>query len=199
MKLSHLALATGAAICMALPAAAAKLPDGSFEDPQIDAGTVQTVNVGGAIGPWTVIGQGDVVLIGANYSIGDLSLQAKNGAQFVNLAGDQHLQAGIEQTFKTVPGKQYILWFRIGTVFSRELGFGPNSTVTPTVDGVPQGIFTVMGHPNGKDQTEIVWGRAGFVFTATNAQTTIAFMNGDVPGDGFCGLDGLHLRSFGEP
>jgi hypothetical protein len=200
MKLSHLGFAASALIAMTMPVAAAvNLPDGSFEDPQIDSGTAQAVDAGGSIGPWKVIGQGDVVLIGAGYSIGDLSLQAKNGVQFVNLAGDQHLQAGVEQTFKTVPGKQYILWFRIGTAFSRELGFGPDSSVNVTVDGAEKGIFTVLGHPNGQDQTQVIWGRAGIVFTAANKETTIDFMNNDAPGDGFCGLDGLHLRVFRGP
>ncbi len=199
MKSSYFGLAASVLISMTAPAVASKLPDGSFEDPQIDAGTQQMVNAGDSIGPWKVVGQGDVALIGAGYSIGDLSLQAKNGAQFVNLAGDQQLQAGVEQTFKTTPGKQYLLWFRIGTAFSREQGFGPNSTVIVTVDGAPNGIFTIMGHPSGHDQTQVIWGRAGIVFTAANKETTIDFMNGDAPGDGFCGLDGLSLRRFHQP
>jgi hypothetical protein len=199
MKLSHLGLATSVLISMTAPAAALTFPDGSFEDPQIGAGTQQMVNVGDSIGPWKVVGQGDVALIGADFSVGDLSLQAKNGVQFVNLAGDQHVQAGVEQTFQTVPGKQYLLWFRIGTAFSRAQGFGPNSTVVVTLDGASKGIFTVMGHPSGHDQTHVTWARAGIVFTAANTQTTIDFMNGDSPGDGFCGLDGLSLRRFHGP
>ncbi len=196
MKSSYFGLAASVLISVTAPAVASKLPDGSFEDPQIGAGTQQMIDAGGSIGPWKVVGQGDVALIGAGYSIGGVSLQAKNGVQLVNLAGDQHVQAGVEQTFKTVPGKQYLLWFRIGTVFSHELGFGPNSTVIVTVDGASKGIFTVMGHPNGHDQTQVIWGRAGIVFTAANAQTTIDFMNGDAASDGFCGLDGLSLRRF---
>lgn len=197
MKYSHIGF-LACLLASAAPAAlASSLRDDSFEKPLVASGTEQFVNAGDKIGPWKVIGQGNIGLIGADYTVGGLSLQAKNGVQFVNLAGNQHLQAGIEQTFKTQPGTSYFLWFRIGTIQNAENGFHPHSTVDVTIDGVPQGIFKVFNHDAG--QTKVTWGRVGFLFTATNAETTIDLINGDAANDGFCGLDGLSLKARAEP
>lgn len=195
MKFSHFFLTAGV-LAFAAPAFAADLKDGSFEKPQIAAGTQQLFNVGDRIGPWKVVGEGDVALIGADNTLDGLSLQAKNGLQFVNLAGDQRLQSGLEQTFKTVPGTQYLLWFRIGAIVDRDQGFLRESTVVMTIDGEPKGIFTVTADTDG---TKVTWGRVGVVFTAANDTTTIDFFNGDGPIGGFCALDGLSLKVDNTP
>jgi len=198
MNFSRLGLAATALICASAPAAA-QLKNGSFEKPKLASGTEQIVNAGDKIGPWTVVGTGNVALIGPDFSIGDLSLQAKKGLQFVNLGGSQNTKSGIEQTFKTVPGTQYLLWFRIGTALSHDAGFGPDSTVDVKVDGESRGSITVFGHAMGQDQTRVTWRKVGIGFTAVNATTTVDFLDGDGPFDGFCGVDGFSLTIQNGP
>jgi len=193
MKTSCLGIAAIVLVCATAPAAA-QLKDGSFEKPQLASGTEQIVNAGDKIGAWTVVGTGNVALIGPDFSIGDLKLQAKKGLQFVNLAGSQNTQSGIEQTFKTVPGTQYLVWFRLGTALSHDAGFGPDSTVNVMVDGEARGSITVFGHAMGQDQTHVTWRKVGIGFTAANTTTTVDFLDGDGPFDGFCGIDGFSLQ-----
>ncbi|MBV9992223.1 MAG: DUF642 domain-containing protein [Alphaproteobacteria bacterium] len=176
---------------------ASKIQDASFEAPVVPPGSEQTFNPGDGIGPWTVVGTGSVALVGADFSLDDLSLQAKTGDQFIDLAGGRNTHSGIEQTFKTQAGKSYFLWFRVGTLYDPARGFGHNSTVTVTLDGVPQGFFKVMS--TDKTPTEITWGRAGIFFTATGKQTTVDFKDADHPNDAFCGLDGVSLRAVRAP
>lgn len=196
MKFSHF-IAAACVLASATPAAAGGIKDNSFETPALASGAQQIFNVGDKIGPWKVVGEGDVQLIGPDSTVDGLSLQAKNGLQFVNLAGDQRLQSGIEQTFKTVPGTQYILWFRIGAIVDRDQGFLKSSTVDLDIDGQPRGNFTVF--TSGSDSSKITWGRVGAVFTAENDTTTIDFFNGDGPIGGFCALDGLSLKVNNAP
>src|SRR5215475_11163294 len=95
MKFSHF-IAAACVLASAAPAAAGGIKDNSFETPSLASGAQQTFNVGDKIGPWKVVGEGDVTLVGPDSTIDGLSLQAKNGLQFVNLAGTQRLQSGIE-------------------------------------------------------------------------------------------------------
>ncbi len=197
MKLAYLSVSACLLASVATTALASKLQDGSFEAPSVPLGTEQTFNAGDSMGPWKVIGEGDVALIGADFTLDGLPLQAKTGDQFVNLAGGRNSHSGIEQTFKTQPGKSYFLWFRLGTIYDPSQSFGHNSTVVVTLDGKPQGIFKVMS--TTKTPTDVTWGRAGIFFTATGKQTTVDFTDGDHPNDAFCGLDGVSLRAVRTP
>jgi Cu/Ag efflux protein CusF len=191
MKISHIGL-TAWLLALVSPAAfAGGLKDGSFEKPSVPSGTQMTVNVGGKVGPWKVIGVGDVKVIGADYTIDGLSLQPKNGLQLVNLAGDQHSQPGLEQTFKTVPGTAYMIWFSVGTIYNQEHGFGHNSTVVVKVNGDTKGSFTTIAHGA---RAKVTWGKFGVSFTATGKTSTVDLTNGDEANDGFCGLDGVSLQ-----
>ena len=190
MKFSHF-IVVACVLASSTPAVAGGIKDNSFEAPALASGAQQTFNVGDKIGQWTVVGQGDVTLIGPDNTIDGLSLQAKKGLQFVNLAGDQRLKSGIEQRFKTVPGTQYILWFRIGAIVDRSQGFRQTSTVDLMIDGQPVGNFSVFA---SADSSKITWGKVGAVFTAANDTTTVDFFNGDGPTGGFSALDGLSLK-----
>ncbi|HUJ46619.1 MAG TPA: DUF642 domain-containing protein [Rhizomicrobium sp.] len=195
MKFSHF-IAAACFLAAATPALADRIKDNSFETPALASGAQQTFNIGDMIGPWTVVGQGDVTLIGPDNTIDGLSLQAKNGAQFVNLAGDQRLKSGIEQTFRTVPGTQYILWFRVGAIVDRNQGFRQTSTVDLFVDGEARGNFSVFANA---DSSKVTWAKVGAVFTAESNKTTVDFFNGDGPAGGFCGLDALTMAVDQEP
>ncbi len=197
VKFAYLCVTTCILASASSAAFASKIQDASFEAPVVPLGTEQVFNPGDSIGPWKVVGAGNVALVGADVSLDGLSLQAKTGDQFIDLAGGRNTHSGIEQTFKTQPGKSYFLWFRIGTLFDPARGFGHNSTVAVTLDGVPQGLFKVMSKE--KTPTEVTWGRAGIFFTATDKTTTVGFTDADHPNDAFCGLDGVSLRAVRTP
>lgn len=192
MRYSHIASTAGFLVFTASSAFAVGLKDGSFEKPAVPSGTQQMFDVGGKIGPWKVIGVGDVAVIGPDYTVDGLSLQAKNGLQLVNLAGDQHSQPGLEQTFKTAAGTHYMLWFNVGTIYDQSRGFGHNSTVVVKINGDAKGSYTTLTHGGAK--TKITWGKFGVGFSATGTKTTIDITNGDEANDGFCGLDGVSVQ-----
>lgn len=197
MRFAYLGISACILASASSGAFASKLQDASFEAPVVPQGTEQSFSSGDGIGPWTVVGTGDVALVGADVSLDGLSLQAKTGDQFIDLAGGHNTHSGVAQTFKTQPGRSYFLWFRVGTLFDPARGFGHNSTVAVTLDGAPQGLFKVMS--TDKAPTEVTWGRAGIFFTATGKETTVGFTDADHPNDAFCGLDGVSLRAVRTP
>jgi hypothetical protein len=191
MKFSHIGIAAFALALSGSTTFAAGLRDGSFEKPHEPSNTQQIIGAGGKVGPWTVIGVGNVAVIGPDYIVDGLSLQAKNGLQLLNLAGDQHSQPGIEQTFKTVAGTHYMLWFNVGSIYDVDHGFGRRSTVVVKINGDSTGSYTTVSQGS---KNEVTWGKFGVGFTATGTKTTIDISNGDEANDGFCGLDGVSVR-----
>jgi hypothetical protein len=102
---------------------------------------------------------------------------------------------GVQRTFATVPGAQYLLSFYVG---------GLNNASYP-----PSGAAKVLVRLNGSAfQTAINNSASGFTpnwslfsynFTATGTSTTLAFVNGTAGFVGMNGLDGVSVVLVPEP
>src|SRR5687767_10592196 len=109
-----------ALVVFAPSAGSAVVLNGSFETPIIpDSPGINTVNVGGTIGAWTVVGvpEGAVHHISNAFTESDppLAFTAQDGTQFVDLTGSGNQGPnGVQQTVTTEVGTAYTLTFWVG-------------------------------------------------------------------------------------
>jgi len=175
------------------PVFANQVKNPSFEFPVVPDGGYQTFNTGDGFPGWTVVGQaGNVAIISEDFSY-CVALPAHRGHQFLDLTGTSDSATGVQTTVKTNPGSTYAVTFYLGNIVGTG-NCGTTSTVDLVVDGVPFATFT-----NRKNGGELVWKRFSTEFTAQNATTTIAFMNGDPPGDTTNGLDAVSVKLVNAP
>jgi hypothetical protein len=192
-KIPALALAA-MALCSFSPPTPPVPENGSFEKPVVPDGSYQIFNAGDKFKGWTVIGTGNVAIIGSDFTY-CVALPAARGVQFLDLTGSSNSAAGVQTTIKTQPGSTYRLTFYVGNIVGSG-DCGTRSKVRLVIDGAPAGSFTNIG---GKDSNKIDWKKFGVDFTAEGDTTTIAFMNGDPPNDTANGLDGVSVKLIAGP
>jgi len=175
------------------PALANGVRNPSFEYPVVPDGGYQSFNAGDTFKGWTVVGQaGNVAIISEDFSY-CVALPAKRGHQFLDLTGTSNSATGVQTTVKTNPGSTYAITFYLGNIVGGG-NCGTTSTVDLVIDGVPFASFT-----NRRNAGEQAWKRFSTEFTAQNATTAIAFMNGDPPGDTANGLDAVSVKLVAAP
>ena len=178
------------------PAQAGNLAkNGSFERPIAPDGSFLSFNTGDSFKGWTVVGDaGSVAIINDDFTY-CVALPAAKGHQFLDLTGYSDSATGVQQSIKTSPGSTYSVTFFVGNIVGTG-NCGTTSTVNLVIDGVPVGSFT---NKAGTGKTAIVWKKYSTEFTAENATTTIAFINGDTPDDTANGLDGVSVALVAAP
>lgn len=166
--------------------------DFSFEKPVVASGTFQEFSTGEMFKQWLVVGDlGRVAVVSGTFTQNGFTFPAKIGAQWLDLTGaDSKTATGVSQTISTIPGASYTLTFYVGNVYDPHGIFGVSSTVNVQVDG--QQVFKAT-NSRGRGETSMIWQRFTTTISATNATTTIAFINGDPPNDDHNGLDGIDL------
>jgi hypothetical protein len=174
--------------------------DGSFESPAVPAGGFSVFTTGsGTIPFWAVVGP-EVAIVSGTLSGGGLTLQAQNGAQWMDLSGDANPSPtnGISQSISTQAGQEYQLSFFIGSAW---LGSG-GAIIAPTVD-----VVIGSGSRAGFTNTNVASG--GFMnwqefttnFIATGTSTAVQFFYGNAPGttNWVVGLDNVSVVAVPAP
>ncbi len=177
----------------ALPAFGANLiKNGGFEKPVVPVGGFTVFTLGQTFSHWTVVGAaGNVAVVSGMYANAGFTFPAKLGQQWMDLTGYASNSAtGIAQTVATTPGAAYTLTFYVGNADDPGGPWGTTSTVNVFVNGTQ--VFTAT-NSLGQGQNKLVWQKFTTTITATSAQTTISFINGDPTNDNSCGLDGVKL------
>lgn len=167
--------------------------NGSFEKPAVPDGGGMFFSPGDHFSGWTVVGDsGNVGVDSGDVVFCNHSFPAKKGKQWLDLTGntDSGSATGVQRTIATIPGSTYLLSFFIGNVVDTGGICGTSSTVNVVIDGVPLASFTSKA---GKGSSSQVWKKFSTEFVAENAQTAIAFINGDPAGDFDNGLDGVSV------
>jgi hypothetical protein len=192
--IKYMAPVLSALCALASPALAGKLvKNGSFEKPVVPDGSYQTFNTGDKFKNWTVVGDaGNVAIVSADFAY-CVALPAAKGAQFLDLTGTSNSATGVQTNVRTSPGSTYSVTFYVGNIVGGG-NCGTTSTVNLVIDGVPIASFT-----NKKGGDQQVWKKFSTEFTAQNATTTIAFMNGDPPDDTANGLDAVQVKLVTAP
>ncbi|MBV9063189.1 MAG: DUF642 domain-containing protein [Alphaproteobacteria bacterium] len=192
-RIIPLALALSASLAT-IPANARPLvTNGSFEQPVVPDGTYQLFNTGDSFKGWTVIGDtGNVAIVSGDFSY-CVPLPAKKGKQFLDLTGTSDTATGVQTSINTQPGATYRITFFVGNIVGSG-NCGTTTTVNLLIDGVPAGSFT-----NRRGGDTLNWKKFSTEFTAQNATTTIAFVNGDPPDDTGDGLDAVSVRLVTAP
>jgi hypothetical protein len=189
LKLCALTLAIAAPASGAV--AANLIKDGGFETPAPPPGSYTDYDPGQSIGKWTVVGGHNVTISSTTEVNLGITLDAKQGAAFLDLTGNcdcGDATAGVEQTVKTVPGASYMLTFWVGNCYIP--GHGTTSTVNVYVNG---NLLVAAENTRGNGSTKQVWQKFVQTFVASTAKTTISFLNGDPDGDEQNGLDAVSL------
>jgi hypothetical protein len=141
---------------------------------------------------WTVVGAGNVGVVGTRFQQNGFAFQAADGQQYLDLTGLGTRDTGVQQIVATMPGATYRLTFWVGNVYNPSAIFGASSTVRVLVNGKE---LIAATNTRGSGSTTQEWQQFNAVFTA-GAETTIAFVNGDPAGDDSNGLDNLSMRLF---
>ncbi len=138
----------------------APLTNGSFENASVSIGSYTTLAVNSTvISGWTVL-RDNIDYIGTYWT-------ACDGARSLDLNGSQ--PGAIAQTFATIAGQAYRLWF--------EMAAGPESSdKIKELQVQAAGATASFSSDNtGRTQTNLGWGARTWSFSASDAQTTLAF------------------------
>lgn len=106
---------------------------------------------------------------------------AADGNYLLDLAPATGVGGGIQQTFRTVPGRSYRVSFSMGT--AKQRGRNGTASLTATVAG------TAHAFNMRTDSTDIAWVAKEFSFVATATSTTLIFCTLDDPALSFVNLD----------
>ena len=163
--------------------AANLLVNGSFEQPGCsDSCILDTTAKANFITGWTTF------LSGAEYFNVRASIPgsaAAEGAVIVDLANNVYGNGGgIQQNFATTVGAQYRLTFSAGN--SRYAGRSGDGVIQVNVAGK-----TVTFNTPSANGTTVEWSTITYDFTATTAQTTLAFSNEQNPYANFAFIDNV--------
>jgi len=166
------------ALCATVLAARASsgnlITNGSFEAPQIAAGTTVTYAAGStAIAGWTVVGI-DSSLIDGGFTQSGITFQPQQGEQWIDLAAhsSNSQTSGVTQNITTTAGQRYAINFYVGSA-TDNFFFYP-ATVDLSISGGPRVSYTNPSAPNNM----LNWRPFTVNFTATNSNTNITFFNG---------------------
>jgi choice-of-anchor C domain-containing protein len=161
------------------------LNNGSFEtgtDPnswlRLDPGST-------AIDGWTVINS-RIDYIGTYW-------QAADGSRSLDLDGGPTESGGIEQTFTTTPGDEYLVTFDMAGNPA-----GPPTTKLMRVEAAGDSSdfsFDIDTHTLG----DMGWVSCSWQFTATDTETTLEFYSTDDTGDFGPALDNVVVTPIPEP
>ena len=186
-SLSRVVLVTALA-GSATPALAANLiTDGSFEKPVVRSS--QQFNTGDSFLNWTVVGEGYVTIYSNGHlGCGGNGLDAIRGNQLLNLANGNYTVAGVQTSIATTAGSTYEIAFFLGRILGSGGQCARPTTADLYIDGAFAGSFKIGGIHSGN------WKKCSTQFTAQNATTTIAFMNGN-GSSAVTGLDGISIRA----
>jgi hypothetical protein len=188
------ALAVGVMIVGTTAASATTnlIKNGSFEKPAAPVGGFREFSKGQAFSGWRVVGaKGAVAIVSGKYRSDGITFNAKAGAQWLDLTGDESNTAtGVAQTIATTSGANYQLAFWVGNVYDPGGIFGVSSMVKVYVNGVRKLTATNSLHPTNHKQ---LWKEFKLTFKATSSHTTISFINGDPRTDNSNGLDAVQV------
>jgi hapalindole biogenesis HpiC1 cyclase-like protein len=167
------------------------LTNGSFEQPLVPVGSYTTYANGQTFSGWTVVGAtGNVAPLSTSFVSGP-AFTAEDGQQSIDMTGTTDGTAtGIQQVVTTTAGHTYCLSFWVGNVYTPGGPYGVDSTINVLVDGQMVAVVTNADQA----ETELSWQPFTSTVVAAGASTTIAFINGDPPGDGSNFLDNVSLR-----
>jgi hypothetical protein len=188
-------LAAAALLTMASGVHAQNLiADGGFESPVAPVGGTLTFSLEQSFSKWKVVGQnGNVQILNTQFTSGPYSFPAKSGQQSLDLTGNSNTATGVQQSVTTVIGQSYTLTFSVGNLW----GIPDNSGTSSTVHVLLNGITAVTATNFNDGQDTVTWKTFSYTFTADSTSTSIAFVNGDPPSDGYCGLDAVSLVPTG--
>jgi len=164
--------------------------NGSFLAPVPKAGTFAVVDVGERYGTWRVVGaSGNVAWTSGSYTHGGLSFPAQGGTSktWVNLAAISRTATGIAHApVPTIVGQRYTLTFYVGNIVDPSGLYGTSSSVKVYENAR---LLGVSSNSSGAGTNTETWQQFSLAFDADALWTTIAFVNGDPPGDMNCGID----------
>jgi uncharacterized repeat protein (TIGR03803 family) len=172
-------------------ASANLIRDPGFLSPPTSPGHFSTAYAGGSnIGPWIVVGPGNVVTESTTYQSRGFLFNAKTGSAFLDLTGlcDCGAASGVAQTVATVPGAAYQLSFWVGNTVIP--GAGSTSTVNVFANGT---LLLSAVNSQGAGVSDQVWQHFTTTFVASSSETQLSFYNGDPDGDINNGLDDVQL------
>jgi hypothetical protein len=177
------------------PLQAGLIINGGFEDPVLGPGTAVRLAGGQIIGStgWTVVGNAivDVQTTYAEPGNGMSAFNAQEGLNSLDLtaASNEGPSCGVQQMVSTVGGQRYVLSFYVGRADANQFYATP-ATVDLSIDGGPRISFTNSNTTPGF----VNWEQFTTSFVATNANTTITFLNGTPLGANYAGLDNVVLN-----
>jgi Protein of unknown function (DUF642) len=169
------------------------LLNGGFETPSVPAGGFTHFVGGQAVGAWTVVGTG-VLLVQTSYAEpanGISSFAAQAGLNSLDLtgAGNEGLTSGVEQTVQTIAGQAYNLSFFVGRASSASPLYSAPATVDLSINGGPRVGYTNAAATPGTNN----WMKFKTSFVATGSSTTLTFQNGTPAPTTEAGLDSVVL------
>jgi hypothetical protein len=182
----------------AIPAQAANLiVNGGFETPGSPGNPV--LGAGSDIGGWTVTGDpgNAVYYLRSDYVEPGITFPAHSGNFSVDLtgAGNTSPTNGVFQSVATTIGSLYTLSFWVGN----QAGFGGAVSgfySTPSTAGLFINDTFVNNFTNANETAATAnWKQFTYGFTATSANTKIAFLNNTPVIDNYLGLDDVSLTS----
>jgi hypothetical protein len=177
------------------PAAANIIVNGGFETPGSPGNPVY--GAGSNIGGWTVTGNPSnaVFYLRSDYSEPGITFPSHSGGYSVDLtgAGNTSPLDGVFQNVATMVGTNYNLSFWIGN----QASFGGTSSIfysTPSTAGLFINDIFASNFTNADETSATVnWKQFTYNFTATSANTKIAFLNNTPVVDNYLGLDDVSL------
>jgi Protein of unknown function (DUF642) len=175
----------------------AQVTNPSFETPTVTPGTFTNFLTGSPLIPgWAVVGLNntEVSIVSGTFQQGGITFEAQNGNQWLDLTGDgtNSTAEGVSQAVSTIAGHSYLLSYFIGNTTGGG-GFGTTSTVNVSINGTA----TFSDTNSNIDATGLDWKPIMHTFVASGSTTTLAFFNGDGPGDNSNGLDTIALTDQG--
>ena len=166
--------------------------NGNFLRPTPKAGSFLVMDVGDRFGAWRVVGaSGSVAWVSGTYTRNGYSFPAQGtpSNSWVNLAAISQSATGImHYGVATTVGQSYTLSFYVGNMYDPGGIYGVASTVAAYENSTLLGTYTNASKASPKTET---WQQFSVSFLADAPYTTIAFINGDPPGDLDCGVDNV--------
>jgi hypothetical protein len=182
-----------------VPAAGNLIVNPGFESPVVaNPNNFLEFSAGDNIGGWTVISNSAntsniLLLLNNSYSevSGTLLFTSQSGQQNLDLTGPNNLgDNGVQQTVATVPGQGYSLSFYVGNQDNRQSNYALNSSVELDVNGAFVANYTTTA----TTANNVSWQQFTYTFTASSANTTVAFLNSTPVSDNYAGLDTVDLE-----
>ncbi|MEO1585115.1 MAG: DUF642 domain-containing protein [Planctomycetota bacterium] len=167
------------ALCAAAPAAA-QLVNPGFE-PDTAVGNNNILSAGStAIPGWTVIDAG-----AEWFNAPAFNAASPEGGYAVDLANFTFIGGGVEQTFTTEPGRDYVIEFFFGT--QQTAGRVGTADITVSADGQSSDYSITNLSPT------TAWEARAFAFTADDTQATLRFQNFQNANLHFAYIDGARI------